>query len=382
MNFNPNKVFRWLSILLIASTVLVSVLNYFAPQKMVMHTGQMYSEYNNYDIFRYSFNHLIEHKNLYTLYDEGHSDLYKYSPTFALFMGLFAFLPTLLGLILWNLLNLTVLLSAIRKLPIDKFKKNALILAFIFIELITSIQNSQSNALLLGLILWAFIFLEQKKIIYASLLILLSVFIKLFGLVAFVMFIFYPQKGKAIISSVIWTVLLISLPILVISLPELVQHYDNWIELLRNDQSVSLNLSVSGWLRTWFGIIDVNLIVLIIGAIALLLPLTRVSKYSSIAFRYLFLASILIWMVIFNHKAESPTYIIAITGVAIWFFTQERSKLNILLFSLTFIFTILSSTDIFPMSIRDSFINTYVIKAVPVIFVWIKVNFDLWNTSS
>src|SRR5580658_9739822 len=44
-------------------------------------THQTY--YNNYVIFKYSFFHLIDGKNLYGIYPDDHWDLFKYSPTFA-----------------------------------------------------------------------------------------------------------------------------------------------------------------------------------------------------------------------------------------------------------------------------------------------------------
>lgn len=379
--FNPTKVFLWLSVLLAVSTLIISIQNYSLTEKRVGDSDILYTEYNNFKIFKHSFFHLLENKNLYEYHEEEHFDLYKYSPTFALFMGVLAYFPDVIGLILWGLLNAIVLISAIKSLPLDSFKKNAFILAFIFIEFITSLQNSQSNVLMVGLILWAFIFLERKKILYASLLVTLSIFIKLFGIVAFALFIFYPNKGKAAISALFWALLLFALPLLVISLPELFQQYENWFELLKNDKSVSFNLSVVGWLETWFGIRGVNEIVLILGSVILLAPLVRISRYQSFIFRILFLSSLLIWMVIFNHKAESPTYIIAISGVAIWYFVQKRSKLNLALLLFAFFFTILSTTDLVPSYTYDEWTKPYVLKAVPCIFIWFKLNYDLWKES-
>jgi hypothetical protein len=52
-----------------------------------------YKDYNVYVIFKQAFFHLIAQKNLYILYPHEHWDLYKYSPTFALFIVLLAYLP-------------------------------------------------------------------------------------------------------------------------------------------------------------------------------------------------------------------------------------------------------------------------------------------------
>lgn len=377
MKLKSIKLFRVLSIILILITIIISFQNYFLPNKKLVDSDLEWSHYNNYEIFKYSYFHLLENENLYLSYPEEHYDLFKYSPTFALFMGIFAYFPDLVGLILWNLLNAFVLILAIKYLPFDNYKKHAFILLYIFIELITSLQNSQSNPLMTGLILWAFINLERKNIWIATLLIVASIFIKIFGVLAFAIFIFYPKKGKAILYSILWTIILFALPLIIISFPELTQQYNNWIVLLQNDHSNSIGYSVMGWLETWFGITNATNIILISGAILLLAPLLRVKHYSSIQFRYWFLASILIWMVIFNHKAESPTFIIAISGVAIWYFSQTRTTLNLILVVLAFLFTVLSPTDIFPRSIRENWVIPYVLKAVPCIFIWFKISYDL-----
>jgi hypothetical protein len=84
----------------------------------------------------------------------------------------------------------------------------------------------------------------------------------------------------------------------------------------------------------------------------------------------------LIWVIIFNHKAESPTYIIAVTGVGIWYFanTGYRSYRARIWHNLTltavFVFTCLSPTDIFPSYIIHYFFVPYTIKAIPCILVW------------
>ena len=114
-------------------------------------------------IFKHSFYHLIGEKDLYELYDKEHFDYFKYSPTFALFMGLIAFLPTFIGLCIWNFLNVFVLFLGLKRVQFAN--KNGFIFAclFILIELFTTTLNSQSNALIAGLILLAFDALQKSK---------------------------------------------------------------------------------------------------------------------------------------------------------------------------------------------------------------------------
>lgn len=113
--------------------------------------------FNNYRIFSRSFGHLVQGVNLYAAYPGEHGDLFKYSPAFALLMAPFSLVPEAIGVILWNLLNMLAPVWAVGKLRLEPRQKS-LILFLIFLELLTSVQNAQSNGLMLGLILGAFAF--------------------------------------------------------------------------------------------------------------------------------------------------------------------------------------------------------------------------------
>ncbi|MCX6310249.1 MAG: glycosyltransferase family 87 protein [Bacteroidetes bacterium] len=342
----------------------------------ISETGLKFTHYNNYLIFKQSYFHLIQNKDLYQLYPVEHWDYYKYSPTFSLLMAPFVYLPDAAGLFLWNTLNVLVLFFALRKLPSLTDKNRLLLLGFILIELITSIQNSQSNALIAGLVIFAFLSLEKKQVGLAALFIVLTVFIKLFGLVAFALFMFYPNKPKAILYTIAWTLLLAILPLCVVPFSQLQFLYQSWLHLLQNDHSASIGFSVAGWLQTWFGVESKNGVVFV-GAIIFCLPFLKYKFFKELKFKLFFLASVLLWIVIFNHKAESPTFVIAVSGIAIWFFAQKMKIENLILLSLAFLFTVLSPTDIFPKFLRDNYVTPYVLKAVPCIIIWCKIIFDL-----
>jgi hypothetical protein len=293
-------------------------------------------------------------------------------------MGLFAHFPDSVGLFLWNLLNVLLLFYALRQVPFPDDKTRLLALAFILIELITSVQNAQSNGIITGLLIFAFIFLEKKRVIPASLLIVLTVFIKIFGLAAMALYLFYPNKIKAVLYSLLWAIILALLPLAVVSPSQLIFLYQSWFHLLLNDHSASLGLSVAGWLHTWFNAgISKDLLVLI-GAILLFTPLAvNYRSHRHYLFRLYYLSSILIWVVIFNHKAESPTFVIAISGAALWYFSGKRKIEDTVLIISALIFTVLSPTDVFPRFLRDAYVKPYVLKAVPCILIWIKITLDL-----
>ncbi len=377
MNFG--KLLRSPTFLLGALTLIVlfvSANSYFFEPKTFEPGGLEYTRYNNYVIFKQSFAHLVEGKDLYRLFPLEHWDLYKYSPTFALLMAPFAQLPDALGLFCWNLLNTLVLFFALWRLPAYSPNLRLWMLGMVLAELVTSLQNSQSNGLMAGLLIFAFVLMEQKKPAVAALLIVLSVYIKLFGLVAVLLFLCYPERWRALLYAIGWTLLLAALPLLVVSIGHLGFLYQSWFYLLQNDHSASIGLSVAGWLHSWFGIAESNLTVML-GALLLCLPLLRFPCFPKYWYRAFFLASILIWVVIFNHKAESPTFVIAISGLAIWFMSQRPGWPNLAFVGLALVFTVLSPTDLFPRGLQNSLVQPYALKAVPCILLWLKICLDL-----
>ena len=320
-------------LLLIILSLGITLQNYFMGENHFW--GDVaYTHYNNFIIFKDSFFHLIHQQNLYVEYPAEYADLYKYSPTFALFMGLFAFLPNWLGLFLWNFIGCAVLFYALNKLITDKKK---LLFAFIFIlpELILTTQNSQSNALLAGFILLAFDALQKEKNNLAALLIVATVFIKLFTLVAFLLFLFYPNKLKSARYVFMWTFIFLLLPVFVIGLHGLQQQYVNWLELLKSDHSISYGLSLVGFLNT-LHLFEVNkTLVLLFGVLVLLLPLINYKQWHTSIYKQNYLCLILIWMVIFNHKAESPSYIICrlrTVGLFKWLNKSQGNNFNFMLY--------------------------------------------------
>jgi hypothetical protein len=90
----------------------------------------------------------------------------------------------------------------------------------------------------------------------------------------------------------------------------------------------------------------------------------------------LFLASILLFTVLFSSGAESPTFIIAFVGVSLWFVMQpDPYKITpIVLIVFALIITSFSPSDLFPKFIRENYISKYSLKALPclliLIFIW------------
>lgn len=368
---------KYILLIFVIFALAASIQSLVSGTKTYGEGGPSYNRYNNYTIFEKSFYHLKNDQDLYILYPEEHWDLYKYTPTFAAVFGVIAIFPDWIGLNLWNLLNALVLCFAVYYLPkLDHYKKG-LVLLIVLIELMTSMQNEQSNGLIAGLLIFTFGLLEHRKYALACLCIVFSAYIKLFGIVGFALFLFYPQKWKLILYTILWTIVLFLLPLLFVDIRQYEALFVSYYKMLSNDHSISLGFSVMGWLYTWFGISINKLIIVLMGVVTFLVPLVRFKMYQHYLFRLLSLCSVLLWVIIFNHKAESPTFIIAMSGVALWFIHSEKSTLNKVLFASAFVLTTLSPTDIFPRYLRNEFVVPYVLKAVPCIFIWFKIIYDM-----
>jgi hypothetical protein len=363
---------RYLVILFILLAIGISFQSWFSSQDM-----ERWTRYNNYVLFKQAFFHLLNNQDLYINYEAEYYDLFKYSPSFALWMGFFAWLPDIPGLMLFNLVNIIVLIIALRTLPLSK-PRFSLLMFFILIEAMISLTSSQTNALITGLLILAWHFLEKDKPFWAALMIVITVYIKIFGLVGFALFLLYPSRWKAAAAAIFWTVVIGLMPLLVVTPAQLQFQYQSWGRLLTADHDISVGVSLYGWWHTWFGFNMNKQVFVLIGAVLFCLPLLRFGAWQQPLFRLHMLASVLIWVVIFNHKGESPTYIIAMAGVAIWYFTQPQKGINLALLLLALVCTSFSSTDlIFPYKLARTYVEPYAVKAVFCSLIWFKLIYDL-----
>jgi hypothetical protein len=363
-----------------------------------------YTHYNNYVIFRQSFAHLVRQQDLYRLYLPEYWDYFRYSPAFALAFGVFAALPDAAGLLLWNLLNAAALFGAWMYLPATSERMRVAAGWFVALEMMTALQNAQSNVLIAGLLIVAFGCLERRRTGAAAFLVVAAACVKLFALAALALIVLYPERRKFLVSAA-WSAAGLALaPLLVVSPVRLAALYASWARLLAMDFAQSDGLSIFGWLHSWFHLAPPKLPVMLGGLIVLGWALLAARRSGSLNGRLLALANVLIWVVIFNHKAESSTYAIAICGVAIWIFSQPpaparargvrgpghrtstststvrgpgRRTSTVALGALAFVFTCLSATAMFPFPLKSQVFAPYDVKAVPCILIWMKMTFDM-----
>lgn len=345
------------------ATILYVALALGASLQQLLRSG-----FTDFGIFQQSFVHLLNGSGLYLAYPAEQSDLFKYSPTFALFMAPFWLAPKWLALPAWNLLNAICPLVAVHRLALSP-KEKAFILLFVAIELLGSIQNSESNGIVAGLMIGAFAALEKDRPLLAALLVCLNLYIKIFGVAVAIMFVLYEHKRTFLTACAVFGLGLGLLPGLVAGADGLAMQYEGWLNLLRQDQLPN-NLSLVGFTEQWVNVRLPHLGFLCVGVLILLASLLRRSRWGDESWRLRFLSSLLMWVVIFNHKAESPTFIIAALGAAIWGVLEPPSMTRSVLLVLTFVLTSLSSTDLFPKPFRQAVLRPLGVKAVPIFVVW------------
>ena len=338
------------------------------------------SSMNNYAIYQGSFFHLLQHKFLYGYHWSEHYDLYLYSPSFPFVIMPFALLQKYIGVVVWCVFNALVLFYAVRWLKIDE-KKKVIIHWFVLVELITAIQNVQVNPLVAALFVLTFIAFERKQVGLAALFIASSMFIKIFGIVGAAFFILYPKRLKFFGYLFLWSSLIFLSPLIFISRDELIKQYLGWYTTIITLHSENIgDLSAMQLLASLFQFTLSDLGRYTIQATAVILFCLKYIRYHSFThpqFKLLFLASILVWTTIFNNAVESPSFIIAITGVAIWYIADEKSKMNLGLLIFALVITSLSHSDLFPRYIRDNFIDPYALKCLPCFIIWLKIEFEL-----
>ncbi|MEI7488391.1 MAG: glycosyltransferase family 87 protein [Chryseobacterium sp.] len=339
---------------------------------------------NNYLIFKNVFFNTIHQKNLFIHYPDLYFDLNHYGIFFSALIAPFAMMPDWMGISLWNLANTFIFVYAIYKLPFSDSKK-AIFALLCLQEYITAALSLQFNVSLTGLLLLSATYIYERKEVQSVTAILIGIFVKIYGIVGLSQFFFIKNKIKFILSGVAIAVVFFALPMAYSSPQFVIQSYADWFHSIvekNNENQVLGNrqeISLMGFFRRILGDASIsNLVFLALGLPLFAAPYIRIKQYKNYAFQLMILASTLLFLVLFSSSSESPTYIIAVTGVMLWFFLQkERTPFSIGLLVFVIIFTCFSSSDLFPKWVKNDYIIKYSLKAVPCIVVWLRVAYEL-----
>ena len=366
--FHDRRTILWLWI---ALSVIAAVLKYNRTD-------------NNYRIFRGVFWHTLQCTSLYAEYPLEYYDVNHYGPFFSLVVAPFALMPIPLGLVFWCIALSLTLYFAITRSTFSSWQQ-MFVLWFCSETLLTSLFMQQFNIAIAAIIIASYALIEKERDFWAACLIVLGTFVKLYGIVGLAFFFFSRHKGKFVLSLLFWGVVLFVAPMIISSPAYVVSQYHEWFVCLvekngENLASEAQNISALGMVRRVLGNPQYSDLLILAPALVLFaLPYLRFKQWRNEGFRMTLLASVLLFTVLFSTGSESSSYIIALSGVCVWYFAApwQRGKAAIWLLVFVFLLSSMGSSDLYPRVVKREYIQAYSLKALPCLIVWLKLCWEM-----
>ena len=366
--FHDRRTILWLWI---ALSVIAAVLKYNRTD-------------NNFRIFRGVFWHTLQCTSLYAEYPLEYYDVNHYGPFFSLVIAPFALMPIPLGLVFWCIALSLTLYFAITRSTFSSWQQ-MFVLWFCSETLLTSLFMQQFNITIAAIIIASYALIEKERDFWAAFLIVLGTFVKLYGIVGLAFFFFSRHKGKFVLSLLFWGVVLFVAPMIISSPGYVVSQYHEWFVCLvekngENLASEAQNISALGMVRRVLGNPQYSDLLILAPALVLFaLPYLRIKQWRNEGFRMTLLASVLLFTVLFSTGSESSSYIIALSGVCVWYFAApwQRGKADIWLLVFVFLLSSMGSSDLYPRAIKREYIQAYSLKALPCLIVWLKLCWEM-----
>ncbi len=338
-------------------------------------------EIANFVIFKTATQRFLSHTNMYEYIEYGIIwDQYLYAPCFVMLFLPFAYLPVGISIFLWLAAGAALFFFALKKLPLTETQR-AIVFFVALIDLVNSLQNLQTNALNTAFMLLIFSSLHNQKPVWAGFFTALCLGIKIYPAASALLFLFYPGKLKFLGSTALFTVALFFLPFLFVPADYYLSCLQSWKETLIGDAGsyeAGKSASLIGANYTWLARPIDPLYLQVGGLLLVFLPLFKLlKKQVNLHFILLYLSLIMLFVVIFNHAAESPTYVIALTGVAIWYAASPKKLFEHILLALVFAGCVFLPTDLYPKWLRAEYFVPLKIRVIPVTILWLKILYDL-----
>ena len=339
------------------------------------------NKYNNFVIFRSSWDHMLHHQPLYLLYPDTYFDYYLYHPSFPVFFAPIAILPRAIGLFVWLMGSTALFLYAIRQLPLAANKRH-IVYWLLILELLNAIQSSQTNPLMTALMILTVVNLDRKKPVPAALFTCLCFFIKGYGAIIGLLFLFFDKKWIYLKYCIIFGIAGTLLPLLVLSPAELLQSYKDWYALITSSTIVE-NVSLRGMMHAISNTPQqvttaTDMIVFLCAIMGLIAAFISGWTYKPAYYQWVTCGYLLIWIVVFNQSSESPTYIVAVTGAVAGLMLIQDKKAPLFLLGLLILVTSLFPTDLVPKFI-NRFVIAYHLKVLPCVVILLYFQYHLFS---
>ena len=331
---------------------------------------------NNLKIFRWSFFHLVGQQDIYAPYPDQYYDLFKYSPSWAMLFAPFALPPMAIGFFLWDLCAALLLYQSVQRLLPERQARLALAIAYL--PFAAAMQHaSNTNTVVVGLIILAFAALERGRHVEAGAAIATGALMKIYPLAALTFGLFYSRKGRLAGAFAASLAALVALPLLVTPPAELLAQWRSWGRVLQRD-TLDQGYTVMHLVTLWTGVVWPNWPQQLGGAALMLLPLAlRRHQWGDAHFRRLFLCSVLLYVLIFNHEAETPSFVVGFTGIAIWYAMSRHTPLRNALMAFAFVCVPLLHSELVPWSVRQRTLAPQVM-IYPCVVLWLVLQVELF----
>lgn len=285
---------------------------------------------NNFLIFRAAARHLWAGRDLYAPAPGVHYDLFKYSPAFAALFTPFALVPVWLGLLAWNGAVTAAFVYAVGRLyPLARDR--AIALAIVWWAFFFAVRGAQTNALVAALMILAVLAIDRAQPHRTAVMVVLGALIKLFPLATLPLALLRHRLGRTLLWCAAYAGIALVLPLVILSPAALRAEYASWYRVEQID-ALSRGYSVMGLVHDWFAVTLPPWAIQLAGTLVLVTPVLlrwRIQRRTGASgpsprFVRLWLASVLMYVVLFNHQAEFQSYVIAAAGLAVWFMESPR----------------------------------------------------------
>jgi Glycosyltransferase family 87 len=340
-------------------------------QRLVLHKE------NVFRIFASASRNMLAGQNPYAAHPDQYFDFFRYSPAFAVAFTPFALVPEWLGLAAWNLVNALSLYWAVRRLlPRTQAQ---LVLLLVLGDLARTMQSCQSNGLVTALMIAAFVAYSGERLWRGAFAVAAGTAIKIFPLGAALFALLRRDRWRALGMLAAALAALALFPVVFVGPHDLLLQYARWAAQ-EHAETFKPMYSVMDLLDVWTGYYGPRLPIQLAGLALLLLPVAlRWGLRDDPAWRLTLLCSLLVFSVLFNYGAEPPSFVIATTGIAVWYAAGRRTKLQGVLLGLTLVLVTGTGLGILPQTIHNELTEAAKLRVIPIVAAWIAIQWDLLN---
>lgn len=313
--------------------------------------------YNNFQIFYFGsvdfWGDVNPYSNWYHLnLREQPLDVFIYLPLFSILFTPFTLVPTWLGAFFWNFFTYSLFYFSIFNLP-DKFgfKEKKFIFFITCLLLFATMLSMQFNPIVAALFLFSYSFMERKQPFLAVLFILISGFTKVYGIFQLMMLLFYPKFWKNVLYSLSIGIILFFLPLIRFNFTELIDYYQSWINAISGHSRMqgfySIYRPIYHTITPEINLYASKISIVVLFFIFLLVIFKMKILKNSFELRAQFLGILMSYVILFGLSSELHTYVIAMTGYAIWYINSKKTKLDNILLWINFFLLAIFPIDIF-----------------------------------